>query len=91
MRILFEEIGELLTRAKYLEGRQPNTPVPTDYWARLRSACDEARQLCPDVLRNVVPDEERRTWAEAALCLEAISEVIQDSDVAANDLTQSTR
>lgn len=78
MKILLEEVDELLSRAKYLEQKQPNTPVPADYWTRVRSACDQARQFSPNVLKNVVPDEEHQTWAEAALCLETINEVLHD-------------
>ena len=84
MRTFVEEIDELLSRAKYLEAKQPNTPVPPDYWTRLRSACDQARQICPEVLKHVVPDEAHKTWAEASLCLEAVSEVIHDSKTAGN-------
>lgn len=82
MRTLVEELDELLSRAKYLEAKHPNTPVPPDYWARLKSACDQARQFCPDVLQHVVPDETQKTWAEASLCLEAINEALRDSKTA---------
>jgi hypothetical protein len=80
MKILLEEIDELLSRAKYLERKQPNTPIPPDYWTRLKSACDQARQFCPDTLKNVVPDESHQTWSEAASCLETINEIIHDSN-----------
>ena len=72
MRSLPHEIDELLSRAKDLEERAPETPMTPDYWTRLRSVCDQARQVCPEVLKNVAPDESHKTWAEALLCLEAI-------------------
>ena len=79
MRTLPEEVDELLSRARYLEEKHPNTPIPQDYWTRLRSVCDQARQVFPKLLEPVVPDEKRKTWAEALLCLEAIDEAFQDS------------
>ena len=84
MRTLLEEIDELLSRAKYLEKKNPDTPVPPDYWTRLRSVCDQARQVCPEILEHVVPDEAQKTWAEASLCLERINEAIQDSKTVRN-------
>ena len=74
MRTLLEEIDELLSRAKYMEEKHPNTAVTPDYWVRLTSVCDQARQSCPEILKNVVPDESQKTWAEVLLCLEAINE-----------------
>jgi hypothetical protein len=56
MRTLVEELDELLSRAKYLEERDPTTPVSPDYWIRLKAACEQARQVCPEVLKNVAPD-----------------------------------
>jgi hypothetical protein len=79
MRTLPEEIDELLSRAKYLEEKQPDTPVTPDYWLRLQSVCEQARQICPDILKNVTPDESKKTWAEVLLCLEAINETLEDS------------
>jgi len=79
MRTLVEELDELLSRAKYLEEKDPNTPVSPDYWTRLKAACEQARQVCPEVLKNVTPDETRKTWAEALLCLEAMQEALVDS------------
>ena len=79
MRTLLEEIDELLSRAKYLQAKRPDTPVPPDYWTRLTSACDQARLVGPEILQHVVPDEAQKTWAEAVLCLEAVNEAIQDS------------
>jgi hypothetical protein len=76
MRTLLEEIDELLSRAKYMEEQHPNTVITPDYWTRLNSVCDQARLLNPDSLKNVVPDESQRTWAEASLCLEAVNEVL---------------
>ena len=76
MRSLFEETDELLSRAKYLEKQYPETPIPLDYWTRLTSVCDQARQVCPE-LEHVVPDESHQTWAEALLCLEVVSEALQ--------------
>ena len=76
MRTLLEEIDELLSRAKYMEEKHPTTVISPDYWTRLTSACDQARQLNPDTLKNVVPNESQRTWAEALLCLEAVNEVL---------------
>ena len=80
MRTLLEEIDELLSRAKYMEEKHPNTALTPDYWTRLKSVCDQARQSCPEVLKNVVPDESQKTWAEALLCLEAIEEAFHDSE-----------
>ncbi len=74
MRTLAEEIDELLSRAKYLEQKQPNTPITSDYWIRLKSVCERAKQACPEILKDVAPDESKKTWAEASLCLEAINE-----------------
>jgi len=37
MRTLADELTELLSRAKYLEEKQPNTPMTPDYWTRLKS------------------------------------------------------
>ena len=79
MRTLLEEIDELLSRAKYLEEKHPNTPIAPDYWTRLKSACEQAGQLCPETLKNVVPDESQKTWAEALQCLEAINEAFHGS------------
>ena len=75
MRTLLEEIDELLSRAKYMEEKHPNAAITTDYWTRLKSVCEQARRSCPEILKNVVPDESKQTWAEALLCLEAINEV----------------
>jgi hypothetical protein len=80
---LFDEVEEMLSRARYMEKKQPNTEMGPIYWARLTAACQQARQLCPDALQNVVPDETHQTWAEAAICLEAINEVIHDLHPAA--------
>lgn len=77
MRTLPEEIDELISRAKYLEEKHPSTPITPDYWIRLKDACEQARHVCPEPLKNVVPDESQRTWAEALLCLEAINEAFQ--------------
>jgi hypothetical protein len=82
MRTLVEELDELLSRAKYLEEKGPNTPVSPDYWIRLKAACEQARQVCPEVLKNVTPDEKQKTWAEALLCLEAMQEALVDSQKA---------
>ena len=79
MRSLLEEIDELLSRAKYMEEKHPGTAITPDYWVRLKSICDQARQSCPEILKNVVPDESQKTWAEALLCLEAINEAFHDS------------
>ena len=79
MRSLFEEIDELLSRAKYMEEKHPGTPIAPDYWVRLKSVCEQARQVRPEVLKNVTPDESHKTWAEALLCLDAIDETLQDS------------
>jgi hypothetical protein len=76
VRTLLEEIDELLSRAKYMEEKHPNTPISPDYWTRLSSVCGQAQQLSPETLKNVVPDESQKTWAEALLCLEAVNEVI---------------
>ena len=76
MRTLLEEIEELLARAKYMEEKQPNAPITPDYWTRLNSVCEQAQKLNPEILKNVVPDESKQTWAEALLCLEAVNEVI---------------
>jgi hypothetical protein len=79
MRTLADELTELLSRAKYLEERQPNTPMTADYWTRLKSVCDQARHVCPELLKNVAPDESQHTWAEGLLCLEAVTEALHDS------------
>ena len=79
MRSLFEEIDELLSRAKYMEEKHPGTSITPDYWVRLKSVCEQARQVRPEVLKNVTPDESHKTWAEALLCLDAIDETLQDS------------
>ena len=84
MRTLPEEIDELLSRAKYLEEKHPKIPIPPEYWTRLTSVCDQARQVFPKLLEPVVPDEKRKTWAEALLCLEAINEAFQDSKNGSN-------
>jgi len=76
MRTLLEEVDELLSRARYLETKDPKAPVSLEYWTRLKSACYEARQVCPE-LEHVVPDESHKTWAEALLCLELINEGLQ--------------
>jgi len=54
----------------------PDTAITPDYWIRLKSACEQARQVCPELLKNVAPDESQKTWAEALLCLEAINEAL---------------
>lgn len=74
MRTFLEEIDELLSRAKYMEEKHPGTAITPDYWVRFKSICDQARQSRPEILKNVVPDETQKTWAEALLCLEAINE-----------------
>jgi len=79
MKTLLEEIDELLSRAKYLEAKYPNTVMAPDYWARLTSLCDRARQSLPELLRHVVPNESQKTWAEALVCLESIDEALRDS------------
>jgi hypothetical protein len=79
MRTLLEEIDELLSRAKYLEEKHPNTPITPDYWIRLKAVCEQARQVCPEPLKSVAPDESQKTWAEALLCLEAINEALHYS------------
>jgi len=76
MRTLLEEIDELLSRAKYMEEKHPHTAISPDYWIRLKSVCGQAQQLSP-ALKNVVPDESNKTWAEALLCLEAVNEAIE--------------
>jgi hypothetical protein len=76
MRTLLEEIDELIGRAKYMEEKHPNSAMTPDFWTRLSSACEQARQFCPETLKNVVPDESQKTWAEALLCLEAVNEVL---------------
>lgn len=80
MRSLPEEIAELFSRAKYMEETHPGTAISPDYWIRLKSACEQARQIHPEVLKNVTPDETRQTWAETLLCLEAIGETLHDSE-----------
>ena len=84
MRTLHEEIDELLSRAKYLEEKQPNTPITSDYWLRLQTVCEQARQVCPEPLKNVAPNESKKTWAEALLCLEAINEAFQNAETPVN-------
>lgn len=81
MRTLLEEIDELLSRAKYIEAKQPNTPIPLDYWNRLTTVCEHARRVCPETLKEVAPDESRKTWAEALLCLEAINEAFHGAKI----------
>ena len=76
MRSLPEEIDELFSRAKYMEENHPGTAISADYWNRLKSACEQARRIHPEVLKNVTPDESQQTWAEALLCLEAIDETL---------------
>lgn len=76
LRTLLEEIDELLSRARYMEEKHPNTAITLDYWTRLHSACDDARKVSPEGLKLVIPNESRQTWAEALLCLEAVNEVI---------------
>jgi len=76
MRTLIEEIDELLSRARYMEEKHPGTSITDDYWTRLKSVCEQARQLSTS-LKNVVPDESNRTWAEALFCLEAVNEAIE--------------
>ena len=49
MRTLLEETEELLSRARHLEGKQANA-MPSDCWTRLISVCDQARQVCPELL-----------------------------------------
>jgi len=39
MRTLLEETAELLSRAKYMEEKHPNTSITPDYWTRLKSVC----------------------------------------------------
>ena len=78
MRTLANELDELLSRAKYLEEKQPSTPMTADYWTRLKAVCDQARTICPELLKNVAPDESRQTWAEGLLCLEAVREALRD-------------
>jgi len=77
MRNLLEEVDELLSRAKYVAKKDPETPVTNDYWTRLTSACNQAQQMRPE-LKHVVPDESRQTWAEALSCLERINEGLYD-------------
>lgn len=84
MRTLSEEIDELLSRAKYMEKNHPNSPITSDYWIRVNSVCEQARQLHPETLKHVVPDESRKTWAEALLCLEAVNEVIKAPQARSN-------
>jgi hypothetical protein len=69
-RTLLEEIDELIGRRKYREQKFPNTPIPPDFWIRLKSTCDEARQVSPEILKEIAPDESWKTWAEALLCLD---------------------
>jgi hypothetical protein len=61
MRTLLEEIEELLARARYMEEKQPSTPITPDYWTRLNSVCEQAQELNPEILKNVVPDESKQT------------------------------
>ena len=91
MRTLLEEIDELLSRAKYIEAKQPNTPTTPDYWIRLKSVCEQARQVCPEILKNVAPDESQKTWAEALLCLEAINEALQNSKTSGSAVAQADK
>jgi len=79
MRTLLEELDELLSRAKFMEEKHPNSAITPDYWTRVNSVCDQARQSSPETLKNVVPDESQQTWAEALLCLEAVNEVMGQS------------
>jgi hypothetical protein len=86
VRTLLEAIDELLSRAKYLEEKHANTPMTPDYWIRLRAVCGQARRVCPEPLKNVTPDESKKTWAEALLCLEAINEAFQKPNNATRSL-----
>ena len=74
MRTLLEEIDELLSRAKYMEEKHPNTAITDDYWIRLCSVCEDAQRLALETLQHVVPDKSHKTWAEALICLEAVNE-----------------
>jgi len=51
--------------------------MSVDYRTRLQAVCEEARQVCPNPLKNVSPDETQKTWAEALLCLEAVNEAFR--------------
>jgi hypothetical protein len=73
MQNLLEEVDELLSRAKYVAKKDPQTPVTNDYWTRLTTACEQAKQMRPE-LNHVAPDESRKTWAEVQSCLERINE-----------------
>ena len=44
MKQLLREIDELLSRAKYLEAKYPSSVMAPDYWVRLGSVCEQARQ-----------------------------------------------
>lgn len=74
--LYWKRIDELLSRARYMEERHPNSAITPEYWTRLRTVCDDARQVSPETLKQVIPNESRQTWAEALLCLEALNEVI---------------
>ena len=45
---------------------------------RLQSVCDQARAVCPELLKNVAPNESQQTWGEGLFCLEAVSEALRD-------------
>ncbi len=81
MRTVPEEMDELISRAKYIEEKHPGTAITPDYWVRLKAVCEQARQVCPEPLKYVVPDESQKTWAEALLCLEAINEAFHNSKI----------
>ena len=84
MKRLLNEIDELLSRAKYLEAKYHNTVMAPDYWVRLMSVCEQARQALPDLLRNFAPDESQKTWAEALVCLETIGRAFHEKTPGAN-------
>ena len=79
MNALAEEIDELLSRAKYLEKKQPKTPMTPEYWGRLQSLREQAARACPDTLQIAGPDESQKSWDKALPYLQELEKTFRNS------------
>lgn len=77
MSTLNEEVEELLGGALYVEKKNPNFFMPQDYWNRVVSACEQARQVPLNFLNTLCPDETKKSWHRSGAPLER---VVNDKD-----------
>jgi len=80
MTVLRERSNELLATAKGKEAYAPKTPMEADFWEKLKEVCTLAREMFPGLLVHITPDESKKTWTEAVLCLSRIVDACGEPD-----------